>query len=148
MAQRPILYASRDEPRRVTWLELFFDLVFVLAIAELAHYLHDHLTVTGFFQFVFLFLPVWLVWSNYTYYADVFDIDSPRFRIAMLTAMLLSAALAVTVPNAAGSGSTEFAVVYVALRILLVSLYVWAWHSSPDVRTRSVGTSPASRPAS
>ncbi len=135
MAQRPILYASRDEPRHVTWLEVFFDLVFVLAIAELAHYLHDHLTVAGFFQFVFLFLPVWLVWSNYTYYADVFDIDSPRFRIAMLTAMLLSAALAVTIPNAMGSGSTEFAVVYVALRALLVGLYVWAWHSSPDVRT-------------
>lgn len=135
MAQRPILYASRDEPRHVTWLELFFDLVFVLAIAELAHHLHDHLTVTGFLEFVFLFLPVWLVWSNYTYYADVFDIDeSPRFRIAMLTAMLLSVALAVTIPEALGTGSTEFAVVYIALRALLVGLYVWAWRNPTEVR--------------
>ena len=45
-------------------MELFFDLVFVLAIAELAHYLHGHLSVGGFLGFTFLFLPVWLVWSN------------------------------------------------------------------------------------
>lgn len=134
MPHRPILYASRDEPRHATWLELFFDLVFVLAIAELAHYLHDHLTVTGFLGFVFLFLPVWLVWSNYTYYADLFDIDSPLYRIAMLTAMLLSVALAVTIPDALGRGSTEFAVAYLALRILLVGLYAWAWLHSSEVR--------------
>lgn len=134
MAQRPILYASREEPRHVTWLELFFDLVFVLAIAELAHYLHDHLTVTGFLEFVFLFLPVWMVWSNYTYYADLFDIDSPLYRIAMLTAMQLSVAMAVTVPEALERGSTEFAVTYLALRVILVALYAWAWRTSPDMR--------------
>lgn len=134
MAQRPILYASREERRHATWLELFFDVVFVLAIAELAHYLHDHLTVTGFFEFVFLFLPVWLVWSNYTYYADLFDIDSPRYRIAMLTAMQLSVALAVTIPGALGDGSTEFAVTYLMLRSLLVALYTWAWLHSREMR--------------
>ena len=134
MAQRPILYASKGERRHVTWLELFFDLVFVLAIAELAHYLHDHLTVTGFFEFVFLFLPVWLVWSNYTYYSDLFDIDSPVYRMAMLIAMQLSVALAVTNSSALGSGSTEFAVAYLALRTLLVALYAWAWFTSPEMR--------------
>jgi Bacterial low temperature requirement A protein (LtrA) len=66
-ARRPSLYDTSEEGRHATWLELFFDLVFVLAIAELAHYLHDHLTVGGFLGFAFLFLPVWLVWSGDTW---------------------------------------------------------------------------------
>jgi low temperature requirement protein LtrA len=77
LAGRPSLYASSGEGRHATWLEPFFDLVFVLAIAELAHYLHDHLTVGGFLGFAFLFLPVWLVWRNFSYYDDLYDVDGP-----------------------------------------------------------------------
>ena len=103
MAKRPTLYALRREGgRHATWLELFFDLVFVLAIAELAHYLHDHLSVGGFLGFLFLLVPVWGTWMSYTYYADLLDVDGPAYRMAMLAAMLLSIALAVSVYGALG----------------------------------------------
>jgi low temperature requirement protein LtrA len=110
VSKRPTLYApGGGGGRHATWLELFFDLVFVLAIAELAHYLHDHLTVGGFLGFAFLFLPVWLVWSNFSYYADLFNVDSPFYRVAMLAAMLFSIALAVNVHGALDGGSAGFA---------------------------------------
>jgi low temperature requirement protein LtrA len=135
VVKRPTLYAPRGEGgRHATWLELFFDLVFVLAIAELAHYLHDHLTVSGFFGFLFLFVPVWGTWMGYTYYADLFDVDGPAYRVTMLAAMLVSIALAVSIPGALDGGSAGFAAAYVALRMLLVGLYAWAWRHAREVR--------------
>ena len=134
MAKRPTLYAPRGEGgRHATWLELFFDLVFVLAIAELTRYLHDHLTVGGFLGFLFLFVPVWGTWMGYTYYADLFDVDGPAYRVAMLAAMLLSIALAVSVYGALDGGSSGFVAAYVALRLLLVGLYAWAWRHAREV---------------
>ncbi len=133
-ARCPSLYATTEEERHATWLELFFDLVFVLTIAELAHYLHDHLTVGGFLGFAFLFLPVWLVWSNFSYYADLFDVDSPFYWVTMLAAMLFSISLAVNVHGALDGGSTGFAASYVALRVLLVGLYAWAWRYVEETR--------------
>jgi low temperature requirement protein LtrA len=121
------LYASGEGERHATWLELFFDLVFVLAIAELAGYLHDHLTVAGALGFVLLSLAVWLIWSNFSYHADLFDVDGPLYRVAMLAAMLLSIALAVSIPEAFDGRSAGFAGAYVALRVLLVGLWAWAW---------------------
>jgi low temperature requirement protein LtrA len=135
VANRPTLYAlHREGGRHATWLELFFDLVFVLAIAELTHYLHDHLSVGGFLGFVFLLVPVWGTWMGYTYYADLLDVDGLAYRMAMLAAMLLSIALAVSVYGALDGGSTSFVAAYVALRMLLVGLYAWAWRHAREVR--------------
>jgi low temperature requirement protein LtrA len=135
VAKRPTLYASSGGgERHATWLELFFDLVFVLAIAELAHYLHDHLSVGGFLGFLFLFVPVWGTWMGYTYYADLFDINGPAYRVAILAAMLLSIALAVSIHGALDGGSSGFVAAYVALRMLLVGLYAWAWRYAREVR--------------
>ena len=133
----PTLYAPGGGERHASWLELFFDLVFVLAVAELAHYLHAHLTPSGFLGFAFLFLPVWLVWSNFSYYADLFDADGPFYRVVMLAAMLFSIALAVNVYGAldGGSDAVGFAAAYVALRLLLVGLYAWAGRHVEEARS-------------
>lgn len=45
-----------------SWIELFFDLVFVVVIEELGHYLSEHFTLAGFGQFVTLFVPCWWAW--------------------------------------------------------------------------------------
>ena len=59
--QSPQLRAGdqADGPRSATWLELFFDLVFVVAVAELAHNLSENVSVLGFLAFAGLFVPVW-----------------------------------------------------------------------------------------
>src|SRR5215204_4263260 len=70
---------------------------------------------------------------GYTYYADLFDVDGPAYRVAMLAAMLLSIALAVSVHGALDGGSSGFVAAYVALRLLLVGLYAWAWRHAREV---------------
>ncbi|MDQ3285253.1 MAG: low temperature requirement protein A, partial [Actinomycetota bacterium] len=66
----PRLRVVRVGERRATWLELFFDLVFVVAIAALAVFLHYHLTLDVFLGFALLLVPVGWAWMSFAYYAD------------------------------------------------------------------------------
>jgi low temperature requirement protein LtrA len=126
---------AEDDERHATWLELFFDLVFVVAITEGAQLLvGDHSTM-GFLRFAGLFVPVWVAWQGYMAYADRFDTDDILFRGALLLAMLAIAALAVLIPDVArGVHTVGFAVAYVVLRSIMLTLYARAWRSVPDAR--------------
>ena len=66
--------------RHATWLELFFDLVFVLTMAELANLLHGNPDWTGLVSFAALFVPVWWLWIDFSYYADQLDRKSTRLN--------------------------------------------------------------------
>lgn len=69
--QRPKLRTDEEEDveRKATWLELFYDLVFVVVIAELAHTLFEHISLAGIGSFIFLFIPVWWTWIGVTFYS-------------------------------------------------------------------------------
>jgi hypothetical protein len=58
------------EPRRVSWVELFFDLVFAGAVNQLAGALQDHPSLTTLAHFAFFFVPVWWLWVQFSFYAD------------------------------------------------------------------------------
>jgi low temperature requirement protein LtrA len=120
--------------RHASWLELFFDIVFVVAIAELAQELVVDHSLAGFARFGGLFLPVFIAWQGFMAYADRFDTDDVVFRAAMLLAMLAIGALAVQVPEVTHGGSAGFAVAYVALRSLLVGLYARSYRHVPEAR--------------
>ena len=120
--------------RHATWLELFFDLVFVVAIAQLAHFLHDHLDWTGIASFAILFIPVWWLWIDFSYYADQFDVERGFYRLIILGIMFGMIVLGLTIPGALLSGSAQFASVYAALRLAIVGLYFQAWRLVPEAR--------------
>jgi low temperature requirement protein LtrA len=124
-----------DDERRATWLELFFDLVFVVAIAELSHQLVLDHSLSGFAQFAGLFVPVWVAWQGYMAYADRFDSDDLAFRVGYFAAMLAIAAMAVLIGDVAdGTHSGGFAIAYVVLRSIMLGLYARAWFSAPEAR--------------
>ncbi len=81
--------------RHASYLELFFDVVFVVAIAQLAHELVVDHSLTGFARFAALYLPVFIAWQGFSIYADRFDTDDVLLRVVMLVGMLAIAALAV-----------------------------------------------------
>ncbi len=118
--------------RHASWFELFFDLVFVIAVAELAHTLHDDLTFAGLVGFAALFVPVWWQWIDFSYYADQFDSDDVPFLITMLIVMFGVIVLALTIHNALHGGSLAFAATYAALRVIIIGLYFRAWRSVPE----------------
>jgi low temperature requirement protein LtrA len=120
--------------RRASYLELFFDLVFVVAIAQLAHELVVDHSLRGFGIFAALYLPVFLAWQGFSFYADRFDTDDVVFRLVMFAAMLAIAALAIQIPEVAHGASTGFVLAYVVLRSLMVGLYLRSYRHIPEAR--------------
>jgi low temperature requirement protein LtrA len=113
-----------DEERRATWLELFLDLVFVAAIAQVASILSTDPTAAGFGRFLVLFLPIGWAWAGFTFYATRFDTDDLVYRCLTLLGMFAVAGLASTVPDALNGGQNAFVVAYVSVRLILIALYV------------------------
>ena len=127
------LEVDREE-RRATWLELFFDLVFVVAIAQLATGVGTDVGVRDFLILAGLFVPIWWAWVGYTFYADRFDTDDVVHRLLMLAGMFAVAALASTIPEAFAGDTRGFAVGYAATRLVVVVLNGRAWRHLPAAR--------------
>ncbi|MFG2058611.1 low temperature requirement protein A [Micromonospora sp. NPDC048930] len=107
---------SAQPGRHASWLELFFDLVVVAAIFELAHRLHGTPTLRSVGVFLVLYLAVWIAWTSFTLYGNVAGEDARRR--AMLLGMFGIAVMAAAVPEATGERARVFAGAYVVVRIL------------------------------
>ncbi|MBH8552892.1 low temperature requirement protein A [Nostocaceae cyanobacterium CENA357] len=134
--QPPRLRIGEDseEERRATWLELFYDLVFVVAISQLAHNLKEDISFSGFFGFVVLFIPVWWSWIGATFYANRFDSDDVLRRLFVGLQMLTAAAMAINIHHGLGESSPGFALAYALGRAVLVAEYVRAGIHIPSAR--------------
>ena len=116
----PRLIERASGERHATWLELFFDLVFVVAVAELGHFLHNNLSPWGLVVFTLLFVPVWWQWIDFSYFLDQFDVDDLLHKVSLFAVMFGVIALAITIPNAVGDNSVGFTLAIVALRALMI----------------------------
>ena len=84
--QAPRSVFERDTDRKASFLELFYDLVFVVTIATLTHGLSAHLDLNGILSYIFLFIPVWWAWNNGTFYHDIHGNNDVRDRFFHLPA--------------------------------------------------------------
>lgn len=126
---------SNERERHASWLELFFDLVFVLAVAQVAHVLNEHSDFAGTLKFLALFVPVWWSWVGFTFYADRFETDEAIYRVLTFTAMLAVAALSLNLETAfSAAGDAPFIFCYVLVRVVLIALYVRAAYHVPLAR--------------
>jgi len=124
--------------RHASWLELFFDLVFVLAVAQIAKILANNTDLPGFVRYVVLFIPVWWSWVGYTFYADRFESTETEYRIYTFAGMLAVAALALTLGDAfTPGGDMPFVVTYAAVRLVLIGLYIRSAYYIPLARALS-----------
>jgi len=126
---------AENEPRHATWLELFYDLVFVVAVSQLAHKLSGDVSLRGFLGYAGLFVPLWWSWIGITFYANRFDSDDPIRRVMMGLQMLAIAALAVNVHHAWSTTSFGFALSYIISRLLLIVEYLRAVKHIPQVKS-------------
>lgn len=114
---------------KVSWLELFFDLIFVAAVAQVAEPLRHHYTLDGVFRFAALFALIWWAWSGYTTFATRFESDDGVQRALTVVQVFVVAAMAANARDTLDSRSTAgFAAAYAVLRLLLVGQYARARH--------------------
>ncbi len=121
--QPPRMVSEREAERSVTFLELFYDLVYVVLIAELAHALAGDVTWSGVGGFAFLFIIVWWAWFNGTSYHDLHGNNDIRTRVFTFSQMFTVAAMAVFAHNALSGGATGFALSFAAFQLILT--YLW-----------------------
>ena len=110
--------------RHATWLELFYDLVYVVVIAKLAHLIthpHDgHITLHQYAVFATLFVPVWWAWTGHMMFQNRFDPDDTPQKILTLLQMLAACFMAVFITGVFAESANAFALSYVAIRTLLI----------------------------
>ena len=131
--------AARDEhrpseSRSATWLELFFDLIFVINIAGLTHHLVAHPDLDTLGHVAGLYLPLFLVWAGHTTYATRFDDGSVLQTVLTLLLMFTLAGSALYVQSGLDEHAASFTRTQLGARVLLVLLYLEAHVRVPAVR--------------
>ena len=111
------LLRERGGHVRVTYVELFFDLVFVFAVTQLSHTLVEHLTLAGALQTLFLLLAVWWVWMYTCWFTNWVDPDRPTVRMLMFLMMLAGLLMSAAIPNAFGQEGLLFAIAYSVIQV-------------------------------
>ncbi|AJC57818.1 MULTISPECIES: low temperature requirement protein A [Streptomyces] len=127
---------SREEAHRAaTPLELFFDLCFVVAVAQagrqLVHALAEGHPGHGVVGYLMLFFAIWLAWLNFSWFSSAYDTDDALYRVVTLVQISGVLILAAGVPRAFGAG--DFRVVwfgYLVMRLALVSQWLRAAHGT------------------
>jgi low temperature requirement protein LtrA len=121
--QRPRTHREVLAERRVTFLELFYDLVYVVLIARIALGLHDHVDGRSVAAFGILFSLSWIGWYNGSLLHDAHGRADVRNRLLTFLQMFAIAAMAVFATAAPGAGGRGFAICYTAFLMILV----WQW---------------------
>src|SRR5258707_1409853 len=134
---RPMLKRdSAEEGRTSTTLELFFDLVFVVAVSALASQWHHAITTGdmahGVLSFVRMMFAVWWAWMGFTWFANFFDVDDVPYRLLVLLQMLGSLGLASGIPSAFDTSDFRLMTVcYVIIRMAMSAQWMRAAHANP-----------------
>ncbi len=120
---------TKEAHRAATPLELFFDLVFVIAIAAAAAGLHHSVAeahfVDGIIKYVAIFFAIWWAWMNYTWFASAYDNDDSLFRILTLVIIAGALTLAAGVSHFFTSSDLTLVVVgFVIMRIAMVGFWL------------------------
>jgi low temperature requirement protein LtrA len=125
-----------EEHRAATPLELFFDLVFVVAVAQASNELHHGLAEgkVGFsvLSFAMVFFAIWWAWMNVTWFGSAYDTDDVPYRIAMFVEMTGALILASGIPRAFEQQDwTIVTIGYVVMRLALVPQWLRASVQDP-----------------
>jgi low temperature requirement protein LtrA len=119
---------SSPSDQRVTFVELFFDLVFVFCLTQVVSLLHDGVTWKSVGEVVLVFWLVWWGWTQFTWALNAADTTHPRVEVATLLATGVAFFLAVGIPAAFHGNALWFAGTYITVRVLGLLLYDWvAW---------------------
>jgi low temperature requirement protein LtrA len=120
--------------RTATWLELFYDLAFVVAVAIVAERLLGDITLAGVASYFGYFALLWWLWASHTYYADRYDTDDLVYRLLAAGQMVAVVVIAAALSSDAASSTRVFAAGYAISRVLLLIMYWRAYRHVTETR--------------
>jgi low temperature requirement protein LtrA len=124
------------EHARVTFVELFFDLVFVFAVTQLSHRLLEHFTPAGVAETALLLCAVWWLWIYTCWATNWLDPQTMPVRVMLFVLMLAGLVLSTSIPQAFGSRAFALAAAYVFMQVGRTLFILWALrrHSPANFR--------------
>jgi low temperature requirement protein LtrA len=138
MPAHAIPIVSPDD-QKVTFVELFFDLVFVFCVTQIVALLHGHVDLKSAASALLVFWLVWWAWTQFTWALNAANTDHPRVQAVTLLATAVAFFMGVGIPRALGDAPLWFAIPYIAVRSIGLLLYYWVAWSDPAQR-RAVRT--------
>jgi low temperature requirement protein LtrA len=133
------LSANRREGEQVTPLELFFDLVFVLAITQCTALMSHHQSWSGLAQGLLVLGVLWWAWVGYAWLTSVIDPEQAAVRLVIFAAMAAMLIVSICVPEAFGALALTFALAYGAFRVAHIALFMLASPDDEQLRRSVVG---------
>lgn len=129
--------SPEEEHRAATPLELFFDLVFVVAVDQAGNRLHHSLAeahvVDAIVSYAMVFFAIWWAWMNFTWFASASDTDDVPYRLAVFVQLTGALILAAGIPVAFDEHNFTIATIgYVVMRLPLVAQWLRAARFDPD----------------
>lgn len=141
----PILAATSNQLRvrhgrehhRVTFVELFFDLVFVFAVTQLSHGLLKHMTLIGTLQTGLLMVAVWWAWIDTTWITNWLDPQRPMVRMLLFALMLAGLVMSSSIPRAFEDRAWSLALAYVGMQLTRDLFMLWSLRLHDAVNHRN-----------
>jgi low temperature requirement protein LtrA len=127
------------QTERVTPLELFFDLVFVLALTQCTALMAAEPTWTGLGKGLLVLGVLWWSWVGYAWLTSVVDPEEGAVRLVMFAAMAALLVVALCVPDAFGDEALLFAIAYGLVRGAHIALFLLASRDDPAFRQSTLG---------
>jgi low temperature requirement protein LtrA len=137
--RRPRLTTVLRDDGRVSPLELFFDLVFVLALTQCTALMAHEPTWTGLAKGIAVLGVMWWAWVGYTWLCSVVNPEEGSVRLLMFTAMAALLVVALAIPGAFGDDALIFAIAYGIVRAMQVALLVVAGREDEGLRHSAWG---------
>lgn len=137
--RRPRTQAVLRTGESVTPLELFFDLVFVLALTQCTALMAKDLSWEGLVRGLLVLSVLWWAWVGYAWLTSVVDPEEGVVRIAIFAAMAAFLVVALCVPQAFGDLGLLFAGAYAVVRVGQIVLFVLASRGDPGLRRSVLG---------
>ena len=137
--RHPRLSGIRREGERVTPLELFFDLVFVLAITQCTALMSHDQTWSGLAQGLLVLGVLWWAWVGYAWLTSVIDPEALVIRGVIFVAMAALLIVGICVQEAFGNLGLTFAVAIGVFRTAHIALFMLAGADDEDLRRSVIG---------
>ncbi len=119
----PRKFSTENTDRKISWLELFYDLVYVIAISTITHYLAQRLSINALPDYLYLFAIIFWGWLNGSLYYDLHGNEGLRTKLMTLWQMLIIAALVITLHSPAGKMLSNVTIVLLIMQFYIT--YIW-----------------------
>ncbi len=120
--------------KRASWLELFYDLIFVASFIQLGNGLSGHVSIHGALAFAGVFLTLWVAWTGYTFFANRYTVDDFVHRLMVFAQMFAVGGMTLNASRVLDHELFGFAISAGLAQLIVAALHYRAWKQVPETR--------------